>query len=126
MNKTVIYTITSVFIEEPKIESSVNGNIIPCKNTFSCKRARLVGFYSDLEKAKTCVLEDWASFSEAGYYNYVVIERVVEGLYNLDGMELNDLDKLGEWWYVCKESYPKWIECEKPKELTGIVSFGIG
>lgn len=84
---------------------------------------RLVGWYSDLETAQKCVDEDWAGFYEAGWYNYVVIERMVEGLYNLSGL---CLDRQTEWWYRYDNNTGKWVPCDKPECLKGVVNFGLG
>ena len=103
----VIYTITSL------VEDN-NGDIV---------EDRVVGWYSDLKIAKQCVEEDWADFDEAGYYNYVVIERNVEGLYNINGFEL---DIQTEWWYKFDDDNNKWVVCEKPDWSVGIVGWGLG
>lgn len=113
----IIYTITSLYIKSIRNEfREVVGEIM------ETGRCRTVGFYTDLEKAKKCVEEDWGAFNEAGYYNYIIIERVVEGLYNLNGLDLND-ESVGEHWYRYEN---KWIPCQKPKMLFGTIGFGLG
>ena len=112
----VIYTITSLYTAKPDLDNmTVIGQLE--------YRSSLVGFYRSLDKAKQCVEEDWADFDEAGYYNYVVIERNVEGLYNINGFEL---DIQTEWWYKFDDDNNKWVVCEKPDWSVGIVGWGLG
>ena len=76
-----------------------------------------------LKKASKCVEEDWGAFCEAGYYNFIVIERNVEGLYNIgafEGVEEN------EWWYKHDDEKNCWVKCKKPKVLNGLCNFGMG
>ncbi len=41
---------------------------------------RCVGFYHDLERALECVENNWGDIHE-GNFNYVVIEKIGDGLY---------------------------------------------
>ena len=116
--RLLIYTITSLFIKNVKNE---NREVVG--QSIESGHCRMVGFYADLQTAMKCVEEDWAGFDEAGYYNYIVIERMVEGLYNISGF---DLAKPSEWWYRHDYEARKWVPCEKPKCLVGTVSFGMG
>ncbi len=111
-----MYAITSLYLKKVKEGEKVIGQ------SLAHDRMRLVGWYSNLKKAQKCVEEDWADFDEAGYYNYIVIERMVEGLYNLSGVLL---DRQTEWWYVYDE-VKKWVSCEKPKCLKHMINFGLG
>lgn len=83
---------------------------------------RIVGYFTDIEKAKQCVEEDWGGFCEC-LYNFIVIEKVYEGLYNL---KANHLDEQVEWWYSHNDESNKWVVCEKPAEKENIINFGIG
>ncbi len=115
--KTVIFTITSLFAKTVR----ENGKVIGKRAEFG--RSRLVGWYSDVETAIKCVEEDWADFDEAGYYNYIVIERMVEGLYNMSGF---DHDGRTEWWFEYDYKLNKWTACEKPDWSVGILNWGLG
>lgn len=107
VNRAVIYTITSLGVDKVKRDGKVK-YIYDWKN----HRSRLVGWYTSLEEAKKCVENDSMGFDEAGYYNFIVIERVVEGIYNMGG---HGLDKICEWWYTYTEDGEIWVECKKPK-----------
>lgn len=100
----VIYTITSLYLKNP--------DDVQFRKDY---RSRLVGIYKTLEKAKQCVEEDWASFDEAGYYNYIVIEGLWEGCYPGLGDH--------EWWFRYDYDNRKWVSCEKPKGLVQVVNF---
>ena len=115
-NKTVIYSITSIYFEATFHEGKGKG----WKIDWSKYRDARVGFYSSLEKAQRAVVEDWGHFDECGYYDYIVIQEEYEGLYNIAGL---CLDKQTEWWY--RRDYDKnlWVSCEKPEALGGMVSF---
>ena len=114
--RTVIFAITSLYLKKVKEDEKVVGQ------TLTHDRSRFVGWYSNLKTAQKCVEEDWADFDEAGYYNYIVIERMVEGLYNMSGILL---DRQTEWWYVY-DDVKKWVPCSKPKSLKHMINFGLG
>lgn len=106
----IIYTITSLYNPKP----DVDGNKTPIKEIMP-RKSRLVGMFKTLEKAKQCVDEDWANFDEAGYYNFIVIEGLLEGCY--PGLGDN------EWWYKHDREKNKWVPCEKPNSYKGLVNF---
>jgi len=101
--RLVIYTITSL--------CSPGGPTLP----------RCCGYYTSLEKAKECVENDWGGFSEAGYYDYIVIEKVVEGLYNAWNAPDPVLDKQHQWWYTYDGS--RWITTDSPECYKNLVDF---
>ena len=79
---------------------------------------RCVGYYFDLQKAITAVLDNDGDMYEIGYYPYCVIEGVKPGLYFLDRAEY--------WfkWNIDKNGYehlPK-----KPDKFYIRACFGIG
>ena len=113
--RQVIFTITSLYLKNVTEGGKVTGQCC------LFNRSRTIGWYTFLRVAQKCVEEDWPDIDEAGYYNHVVIERVVEGLYNISG---HKLDRQTEWWY--KYNKGKWIPCEKPKAVKMIVNFGLG
>jgi len=110
--RQVIFTITSLYVLKKNGPRRIKDVI----------RTRLIGWYSDLATAQKCVKEDWADFDEGRYYNYIVIEKNTEGLYNM-GV---DLDEQYEWWYQFDCKQEKWIICEKPIYLEGTIGFGMG
>ena len=104
----VIYTITTLNIKKVKDEEKriVIGEV--------CEHGRTVcvGWFAKLENAKKCVEWNSGYLDERGYYNHLVIEQVVEGLYGLSGYTDGEQR---EWWYKYDHSADKWIACEKPK-----------
>lgn len=62
----MIYTITTI-------------NIHPA-NDF---RSRVVGYFNNFEQANNAVINNLGDINEHGWYNYVVVEEVNEGLYPL-------------------------------------------
>jgi len=110
-----IYTITTLNItEEAERLDGIN---------FKEYRDRCVGFFFSLNAAKLCVLNDYGDLNEAGYYNYLVIERLSEGLY--PGCGRSD-EEQSEWWFKRDYELNKWVPCLKPKSMMGVISFGIG
>ncbi len=97
-----------------------NGEVDP--EWFKRLRTRTVGYYFNLETAKKAVEEDWAGFDEAGYYNFIIIEEMREGLYPSADVEEK------EWWYYHNSNIGKWVPCDRPKteRLEGVVGFGVG
>jgi hypothetical protein len=94
------------------------------RNILVHDRVRVVGFYDELKKAQLCVEEDWASFDEAGYYNYIVIELTVESIYNAGAMYLEDDNQQTRWWYHYENQ--TWVPCECPIGMESIINYGIG
>jgi hypothetical protein len=114
--RLVVYTITTLYVR--KIKDEVKREVL-CE---SCDHGRTTtpGWYSSLERAKKCVESGWGSLDDGGYYNYLIIERVVEGLYNLSGL---DLDKETSWWYKFDYKEDEWVPCEKPKIFHQVSGF---
>lgn len=120
--KKCIYTITSLFLELDKEKSKLNKKSIKHLN-WKQYRDRIVGYYFDLDAADQCVTEDRGGFSEAGFYNYIVIEKVNVGLYNIPK---NKFDSQFEWWYRHNDKRNKWERCKKPMLVNHVINFGIG
>lgn len=82
------------------------------------KSGRCVGFYFELSKAITAVVDNYGDIYECGYYPYCVIESVKSGIYALERKEL--------WfkWDINKQCYISIPE--KPKRFSKLVCFGIG
>ena len=115
--RLVIYIITTIYIRKVKdeVKREFLTEIVDPGRTYH------PGWYSSLEKAKECVEKGWGALDECGYYNHLVIERVVEGLYNLSG---DDLDKDTTWWYKYDHEGDRWVPCEVPKVFGCGNSFG--
>jgi len=113
-DRLVIYTITTLSVRPVKdeVKREVLGEVVEFSKTTT------PGWYSSLEKAMECVENGWGSLDECGYYNYLVIERVVEGLYNLAG---SDVDKPLDWWY--KYDGNQWTPCERPSVFRQVHGF---
>jgi hypothetical protein len=76
---------------------------------------RCVGFFMELEDAQKEVENNSMDIYEEGYYPFVVIEAVYEGIYGITAKE---------WWYQWIDNGYKPID--KPKSLKNTVAFGIG
>ena len=108
-----IYTVTTLYLKGSKIV-----------------RDRTHGWYLNKEEAIQCVKDNWGDIYECGYYNYALVEKSVEGLYNMNtpGWE--------EHWFSVKpvhfeyESQPttEYIvkSVDKPEFLEGVVNFSMG
>lgn len=110
--KKVIYTITSMYVKQPEKPDWPTDY-----------KDRIVGFYFDLKTAKKCVDEDWAGFSEGGYYNFIVIERLTQGIYPF---VQNALESNYTWWYKHDDNLKKWLPCQIPKCFHNVCGFSIG
>ena len=113
----VIFTITSGYVKPIREGETVVGR------RPEWNKLATVGFFSDLATAQKCVEEDWGGFEEAGYYNFIVIERTVEGLYNISGTNDNTIQT--EWWYLFDHKERKWKASEKPNWSLGIIGWGL-
>ena len=112
-----IFTITSLYIKKFK-----DKNFDITAETVEWGRERVVGFYTDLNTARKCVIEDWGAFEEAGYYNHIVIEKVVEGLYNIEGT----MNKPNQWWFRFDGNERKWVECVIPNAVNHVINISVG
>lgn len=81
------------------------------------KRSRCVGYFSDVEAAKKVVYNNYGDIHEAGYYNYCVIERIEEGLYQFDTNPL---------WYEWSKSKGGFVDCLAPLAAKHTIGFSIG
>lgn len=77
---------------------------------------RCVGYFEDLETAKI-ILENNACDLFECLYEYAVIEKVEEGLYQLPKKE---------YWFVINKTYDGYVAIEKPSKFKGWAVFGIG
>jgi len=112
-SKSLIYTITTIYLDNDK--DGID------KIDWKKYRDRCVGFYFSCETALKCVDEDWADFDEGCYYNYLVIEKLIEGLYPSISPDSDE-----QMWFKYERENDKWVRCEKPHSLRHIVGFSIG
>ena len=89
-------------------------------------RIRVWGWFSDLETAEKCVLENWTDMYECGYYNRAVIEEMPEGVcvisryhkwYKIEYLDKEEFDQV--------DSY-KITEIEKPEIYKNVCNFAMG
>lgn len=77
-------------------------------------RTRLLGLFSELEKAQNIVLLNPRAIFE--HRNYlIVVEKLSEGLCGLTE---------DSWWY--KWDNERYIQCETPKEFENTTNFAMG
>lgn len=78
-------------------------------------------FFTDLDKAKGCAKKSAAFYSECGYYDYIVIEKIqVDKAFSYDTKSL---------WYKIVEYKPnkyKTIKIKTPERYKRIVGWAIG
>jgi len=79
--------------------------------------SRTVGFYYDFKTADEDVRNNGGDINEAGYYPYVVIEEIEEGLY---------IYPRNCYWYAWNRVKNKYESCEEPDRFKKIAGWGIG
>jgi len=82
------------------------------------KPNRCVGYFFDIGRAITAVVDNEQDIYEAGYYPYCVIESIEPGIYSLERKEF--------WfkWNTDKNCYVSLPE--KPKKFYALCCFGVG
>jgi len=94
----MIYTITAIH----KINNE-NAPLLVSKRTF--------GYYLDIDKAIKAVLYNTRDINEGGYYQYVVIEIVPEGIH-----PISHSDKL---WFTWNEKLMRYEEmAHMPRDIS--------
>ena len=79
---------------------------------------RCVGYVSKLDEAIDIVENNYADLNEVGYYPYVVIENVEEGIYQYDQ---------NPFWFKYNEELDKYEKSKRPSFIPkNQVGFGIG
>lgn len=115
-----IYTVTVLNVKKSKIplnafDKEKKGYV------YVSDKSRCVGFFCDLAKAKEAV-EECASFiTDDGYYEYIVIEPIDEGIYCFTNEK--------SYWYKYDEIKVKAFSIDKPeffRKPFEIVGFGMG
>jgi hypothetical protein len=98
-----MFFITSIsYYPELNYSESVNPN------------KRCFGFFKELSKARVAVSCNVGDLEEQ-YYNYIVIEEILEGIHSIPISE--------NWYYYNTEN--GWVPCSKPEWSIGIVNWSI-
>ena len=97
VDEQTIYTVTGIVYNCPK------------------SHCRCFGWYKVLIDAEKAVDENRGDMNEAGYYQWVVIEEIPEGVWRSENNEI---------WYEWDGSSYKNVE--KPNQFRSIVNWGIG
>ena len=114
-----IYTVTCLYdipyycIEDPAKKKAIRKRIIS-------NNSRCFGWYPSFEEAQETVENNYSDIHEYSY-KYAVIEKMA------DGMRLG-FERPEEWWYEWEGSHEdgKYVKINKPKELKGVIGWGIG
>lgn len=77
---------------------------------------RCFGYFPDKPAALRAADENWADMEEC-LYNWLVIEKIPEGLHAMPEEEI---------WYEWDNGLGKWIHEEKPVWSKGIINWSIG
>ena len=101
----VIYTITML----EKIETDKNG-----WSNFGS--TNIVGYYTDLDKAKEAVTNNACDINET-VYDYAVIEKIEEGLYH---------PSIEALWFKYDKENDSYKPIDTPKEVKNYCGFSIG
>lgn len=80
--------------------------------------SRLIGWYGAYETAVSSVTKNLCGFDKC-YYNYVLIEKVEEGLY----MPTNSSER---WWFKYDHETDTCVPVEEPQEYEHYSGFTIG
>jgi plasmid replication initiation protein len=83
-------------------------------------KERVVCWYRDLDKIEKILNDNLGDINEDGYYNFAVVEKTLEGLYNFNG------DKDAELWYKWDKEKENYQRCNKPRCFDSTIGFGIG
>lgn len=76
-------------------------------DTLNCGNA---GYFKTFESALNIIEKNSLDLSDCGYYDYVVILKIPDGLYSICFSE-------EEVWFCWDNG--KYIECKKPEQLSG-------
>lgn len=81
---------------------------------------RCWGFFTSKKKAIRAVEENWTDLNEAGYYKYVVIEEITEGL-----LQICTSSK-ALWFKACYDNgYCEYKKCETPNFAKDVCNWTI-
>lgn len=77
---------------------------------------RTFGFYKERSNACEAIDENRGNMQEC-LYNFLVLEELAEGIHPEVRVEL---------WYKWDEQWRRWIPCNKPSDLEGIINWALG
>jgi hypothetical protein len=104
-----IWFITALDVDEKNLlRHPTNGEIKVTKFT------RTFGYYRGYDNARLAVKENYCNMHEC-LYNYLVMERIGEGIHALCNKEK---------WFKWKNR--KWTPCKKPAWAKGIINWALG
>jgi hypothetical protein len=119
-NKT-IYFVTSIGLSKEQKEQVEIDAKKPRRERklFSPRNVRTWGWYPKEEYAREAAENNVGEMHEAGYYQYICLEKCQAGIYPI-------MDVIQ--WYKWKrlKRHGKWVECKKPTWAEGIVNWAIG
>lgn len=98
------YFLTSICAKRDSIENP----------TLQVATHRTFGFYKSLYLACDSVNDNYGNMQE-GLYNYLVIEKMYEGIHP---------PVTEEFWYAWQDS--KWTACPKPDFAVGVSNWALG
>lgn len=86
----------------------------------STERCRCVGFYTRYSDALHFIEKFGINgLDEGGLYNYLVIEKMSEGIYSMS-------EEFEESWFKADFKKMKWKQIKKPEHFKSVINFGIG
>ena len=105
---TNIYTITAIGLWSNKYPEKAGQH-----------RKRIWGWYSNFYEAEEAVIENVTDMNEAGYYPWIVIEEVSEGICPIT---MEDKAK----WYEFDAKDEKYHRCDAPEFAMCIINWSFG
>jgi hypothetical protein len=97
MREKLIYTLTQICNEQDT-------------------RSRCQGWFSTLKSAKKTIVDNSEILNEDGYYRFLVIEQIPEGI---------SIGLHKEWWFVWDEDNEVYVKTAKPDALRHIIHFSM-
>lgn len=82
-----------------------------------CGGHRNFGWYPKFERAEQAVYANQGCLDEAGYYEWIVIEEIPQGVWA-------GCNRGMEAWYHWNKN--KYVKTEKPEIFRGMVAWGMG
>jgi hypothetical protein len=93
---------------------------IACYNGKVIRVPRTFGFFLDFERAVRAVETNECDMIEC-YHDYLVIERIGEGIHPLTNPE-----KPGEETWFKSEGENTWVRCDKPEFAAKTINWALG
>ena len=79
--------------------------------------SRAVGFAYKFENAEKWLKQNVMDINECGFYNFAVIEPILEGIYMYPRVE---------HWYVYNKEKDQYEPCEKPDRYKQTIGWSLG